>query len=541
MRRLFWSALLALASSIPLAAHFVFVVPAPEAGRALVVISETPAPDPEVDVAMISNTTLSFRNLEGRDTPVALSKSAHAFTVALPSTAPGVVHGRSDLGVTSREGSIPHVLLYYPKTIIGDPFEARTRLGSQVPIELVPVGHAGGFRLLLLVKGEPVTQGEVAVIGPNGKEAVLSTGADGMTGEFSGPGRFAAWARHWESAPGERNGRRYEQLRHYATLVIDVGSAQTTTVRQPEAGPRTAARIATLPEPSSSFGAVATDGWLYVYGGHIAMTHRYSTASVSGRFHRLRLDGSTQWETLPSGTALQGLNLAEHRGQVYRVGGMHPTNAPQTAPVLESVAEVARFDPARMQWENLTPLPQPRSSHDVGVIGDTLYVVGGWNMQGATETSPWADTMVALDLSNPKAEWRSIPQPFKRRAFITAVHGGRLYVIGGLNQRNGIERAVSIYDPATGKWSDGPDLPGGEGNGFAPAAGTVDGRLVASLADGSVVVLNETARTWETIGTNARRVAHRLVPRGTQAIVLGGAARNENLDLVEAIEVASRQ
>jgi hypothetical protein len=536
MRRLSWSILLALLASVPLAAHFVFVVPAWEPGQALVVLSETPAPDPEVDVAMITNTTLSFRSLEGRDTPVTLKKGANAFNVSLPSPAPGIVHGRTDLGVTSREGSIPHVLLYYPKTIIGNPFEPRTRLGSAVPIEIVPVGTPESYRLLLLVNGAPVTQGEIAVIGPNGKEATLSTDAEGLTGAFTGAGRYAAWARYWQRAPGERGGRQYQELRHYATLVFDVAAAPGATAAR--AGtPAAASRYSSLPEPTSSFGAVTTGDWLYVYGGHVVMTHRYSTASVSGRFHRLRLDGASRWESLPGGTALQGMNLAEYRGAIYRVGGMHPTNPPQTAPVLESVAEVARFDPARREWTALPSLPQPRSSHDVGVIGSTLYVVGGWDLQDEPAKSPWAETMLSLDLSVPGATWRSRPQPFKRRALITAVHGERLYVIGGMNERNGIERAVSIFDPVAGTWSSGPDLPGGDGNGFAPAAASVDGRLVVSLADGTVIALNARANTWEQIGTSTRRVAHRLVGHGGRALILGGAARDENLDVVESLDV----
>ena len=42
------------------------------------------------------------------------------------------------------------------------------------------------------------------------------------------------------------------------------------------------------------------------------------------------------------------------------------------------MADVARFDPKTKQLESLTQLPEPRSSHDAVVIGDKLYVAGGW-------------------------------------------------------------------------------------------------------------------------------------------------------------------
>ena len=106
------------------------------------------------------------------------------------------------------------------------------------------------------------------------------------------------------------------------------------------------------------------DGWAYVYGGHIAPTHVYSTAAVSGRFSRLRLADRSTWERLPDGPPLQGMNLAAHRGQIYRVGGMQPHNQPGEPQDVRSVADVARFDPAIGRWDMLPPLPAPPSSTD---------------------------------------------------------------------------------------------------------------------------------------------------------------------------------
>src|SRR6185312_2703718 len=101
---------------------------------------------------------------------------------------------------------------------------------------------------------------------------------------------------------------------------------------------------------------VVSNGWLYVYGGHIAHTHVYSTAAVSGRFERLNLaDTNTnrKWEALPGGPALQGLNLVAYDGKIYRVGGMGPRNQPREKQETFSVADCARFDPATKQWEPL--------------------------------------------------------------------------------------------------------------------------------------------------------------------------------------------
>ena len=176
--------------------------------------------------------------------------------------------------------------------------------------------------------------------------------------------------------------KKYEELRHYATLVFDTPQASGT--------------LWTLPQATSSFGAVESGGWLYVYGGHISPTHSYSTEAVSGRFSRLNLS-SGAWEELPGGPPLQGMNLTAHAGKVYRVGGMAPRNKPGDAADNHSTAECARFDPAAGKWEALPPLPQPRSSHDVVVVGDQLIVVGGWNMKGSEQE--WVETLAVLDLS----------------------------------------------------------------------------------------------------------------------------------------------
>jgi hypothetical protein len=69
------------------------------------------------------------------------------------------------------------------------------------------------------------------------------------------------------------------------------------------------------------------------------------------------------------------LNLAAHGGRIYRVGGMQPRNAAGAAQDIWSVADAARFDPATKRWEPLPPLPSPRSSHDVVVVGHTLVVL----------------------------------------------------------------------------------------------------------------------------------------------------------------------
>jgi N-acetylneuraminic acid mutarotase len=295
-----------------------------------------------------------------------------------------------------------------------------------------------------------------------------------------------------------------------------------------------------LPKAVSSLGAVECDGYLYVYGGHAGKTHSYDTATVLGTFHRVK-SGGTKWEELPAGPKAQGMNLATHGGKVYRVGGMQPRNAPGEPADNHSLAECAVFDPKVGKWEELPALPAGRSSHDVVVAGDKLVVVGGWQMKGKDEKSVWHDTALVLDLGATKPEWKSIPQPFQRRALTAAAVGNKVYVLGGLGAGGG-DKGVDILDVTTGKWTTGPELPGSDRVAFSPAACAVNGRLVVNTSAGPVFRLNDAGNGWEKVGeASAKRIVARLIPLGKDTVVLvGGASGGANADALEVIKLAAK-
>lgn len=523
---------LAIAASLA-QAHFIFVVPEPGGATAKVFLSEVLTPDSMVGADIVSSAKLSVRDAHGGETPLTLTKGSDAYVTPLPGGGARLVHGMLDLGFTQRGQGTPHVLLYYPKTVLGNAFGPNAKLGGDVPVELVPMGEPGAVKLQLIARGKPLADSEVTVILPDGTQETVRTDAHGQTKTMTQKGRYGAWARFWEEAPGERDGKKYDELRHYAMLVFDAPHAEQQT-----AMPGEAEVVARMPEASASFGGVVSDGWLYVYGGHISPTHSYSTAAVSGKFHRMDLSSPGKWEELPGGPAVQGMNLAAHKGKVYRVGGMEPRNAPGEPSDNHSLTSAARFDPAKGKWEDLPALPRGLSSHDVVVVDDTLVVMGGWDMQGKGNGEVWNEEVLTMDLSAKKLAWKSNPQPFKRRALIAASFEGKAYVIGGISDTNAVLGETEIYDPAKKAWSEGPALPGGSAHAFAPAAGVHDGRLYISLGDGSLYRLSKSGQEWEPAGKASPRVAHRVVSDGEKLLVVGGAKRGANLDLIEAVTVA---
>jgi N-acetylneuraminic acid mutarotase len=282
--------------------------------------------------------------------------------------------------------------------------------------------------------------------------------------------------------------------------------------------------LAVMPEKVTSFGAVTTDGWLYVFGGHKGERHEYCAEMVSGSFHRLKLSDGSSWERLPDAAPGQGQPLVAYRGNIYRVGGMAARNPAGSTQDLVSTTLVQRFDPQRKRWEDVAQLPAPRSSHDAVVVGDKLYVLGGWQLNGSTRKAIWPATGLELDLSAPDAGWREISQPFRRRALAVAALGSRTFCIGGMDSDNQTTLAVDVYDTVTGRWTKGPDLPTGKNKGFGCSAIMQNGRIYASTFKGDLLRLHTDEKSWEVVGRLEHpRISHRLVTAGaTQLIALGG-------------------
>jgi N-acetylneuraminic acid mutarotase len=301
-------------------------------------------------------------------------------------------------------------------------------------------------------------------------------------------------------------------------------------------------RYPDLPAAISSFGAAAIGDSVYVYGGHSGRAHNYSTETTLGELRRLDLKNPTKWEELPGGPKLQGLALVAHRGRLVRVGGMQPQNGKSEKTDTKSLATCAIYDLKAGKWTDIEPLPEARSSHDAAVAGDTLYVFGGWQLNGKDGKSEWLDHGWSLDLAKWGSKWKKVNQPFQRRALTMSAVGGKVYVIGGLNAKGETELTVNVFDTKAGKWSDGPPLPGEKMNGFTPASAVMDGRLFVTPADGKVYQLSEKGDEWNEITKLKQpRFVARMVgdPRG-KLIVIAGAAPGSLLASVEAVEVGSR-
>ncbi len=447
------------------------------------------------------------------------------------------------------------LLVYHAKHLSGTTAEAINAAGTSKELALEIVPHLKGkeVQLTVLWQGKPLADAAVSVFAADAEPVEQKTDKDGrLTFKPEKGGLIGALTNTMEKdKSGGLDGKPYKGTVHYASLTFDLptkGSASreksAASPQKTEPTPKKHATILTpLPEPLASFGAVVSDSWLYVYGGHTGEEHEHSAANLSNHFRRIQLDGGKKWQELPMQTKLQGFPLVAHGGKIYRVGGLNIRNKTTADPEdLHSSDEFAEYDPATSKWTLLTPLPAARSSHNAAMMGDKLYVVGGWKLDGKLPGT-WQPDALVYDFADAKAGWQKLPQPdFKRRALAAGIWKGKLFALGGMDEKAKPSVHVDFFDPQSGKWSQGPKLPGVGMAGFGVSAWSLNGDLYVCGLRGVLYRLSDTGSAWEEAGKlETPRFFHQLVPGpyGT-LMAVGGASMIGHLATIERIDLQSQ-
>jgi N-acetylneuraminic acid mutarotase len=364
----------------------------------------------------------------------------------------------------------------------------------------------------------------VTAVIPNLGDGKGETDAAGRaTFDFGDSGLYAVRARMIEETKGEHGGKAYDSIRRYSTVTFEVPARVTSASTASSA----VLQLPALTPPVTSLGGAIAGDALYVYGGNLGSAHSYSNEGQSHELRRVALNGSGSWETAAEGPALQGLALVAHQGKLIRVGGFTAKNAEGEENDLWSQAAVAAFDPSSGEWSDLPELPEPRSSHDAAVLDGTLYVIGGWKLHGK-DNREWHQTAWALDLTKAD-EWKALPAPpFERRALAVAAHDGRLFAIGGMQKEGGPCTKVSIFDPKSRTWSEGPSIQGEPMEGFGASAFATGGALYVSTSEGNLQRLSADGSAWEIVRElPTKRFFHRMLPLDDHRFVIVGGANME--------------
>lgn len=208
-------------------AHFAYILPSADRSKVQVVFSDLLEPDTKVSIDKIAATTLYSVDANGKHLPLKWTKGEHALLADLPGKDVQVIGGVTDYGFiqSKHTQNKPVWLKYYPKAILGDATAAeKIRLGDKVPLEIVAIVRDGKIGFQALLKGKALAGAEFGILTPGAeKSEKTTTESDGtIKTRFDKPGRYGVRVSHFEPITGQLDGKKYEEIRHYATLVVEL-------------------------------------------------------------------------------------------------------------------------------------------------------------------------------------------------------------------------------------------------------------------------------------------------------------------------------
>src|SRR5262245_26433145 len=142
---------------------------------------------------------------------------------------------------------------------------------------------------------------------------------------------------------------------------------------------------------------------------------------------------------LPTYRTVLGLGQ-DQEGNLHAIGGTgadgNPTNIQE------------EYQPAFGNWNAANPMPTPRSSPAIAVVGTQLFAIGGFTFtSGGPRTALSTNEMLDLTTGN----WTTCsPMPTARGLAAVGVVDGKIYIVGGQDDESLGDNQV--YDPAADDW-----------------------------------------------------------------------------------------
>lgn len=231
MRRSLLGLLLLCLAALPARAHFLWLLP-PDDGKGAVrlVFSDTLAPDDADLLARVKHAKAFSVGADGKAAAVEFTQKDDALVLGAAGDGPRVFGASCRYGVVQRGDAPPFLLHYYAQTWTGPrPRDVDRILGTvagRLDLVIVPGQKEAPPAVRVVYKGKPVAGAEVVLRVPGEKQPVtLETDAEGTfrLRRPSGPGLYGIRARMIQKQEGEHDGKKYKEVRHYATLVFAHG------------------------------------------------------------------------------------------------------------------------------------------------------------------------------------------------------------------------------------------------------------------------------------------------------------------------------
>jgi Protein of unknown function (DUF3386) len=207
-------------------AHFLFakIGPVAEGGRsAEVYFSErAEAGDPKF-VEKIASTKLWLQTNPGEFRPLTVRQGVDRLKAHVPASGPLEVVGECQYGVIARTGQTPFLLRYYPKAVAGagaDLNKLKPRPGAA--LEIAAEFEGDRINLLALRDGKPLPKASFHAVDADLKESEFLADEGGRaTWKPTSTGTYTVYFRSDVKTPGELEGKKYDEIREFATLAFD--------------------------------------------------------------------------------------------------------------------------------------------------------------------------------------------------------------------------------------------------------------------------------------------------------------------------------
>jgi len=220
--------------------------------------------------------------------------------------------------------------------------------------------------------------------------------------------------------------------------------------------------------------ATATSDAIYVPGGILV------DGSTTASFEMYDVSSDRWVELSPLPEPRHHVSPVVVNGQLYALGGFGGD-----FPVWVMKSDTFVYDIETDTWSAGTPLPGPRAEHVVVTVGDKIHLIGGRvpTASGGETFDDYIDTAAHSIFDTTIGQWTTgPPAPTRRNSAAAAVIDGKIYVVGGRENRiqdDGSQlqhnlAALEVFDPETNRWESRSPMPVSSG-GIAAAA--LDGIL----------------------------------------------------------------
>lgn len=231
----------------------------------------------------------------------------------------------------------------------------------------------------------------------------------------------------------------------------------------------------------SSFGTVFHNNKLYMVGGHQGAEHTYPPESFSDMVIVYDVKTNKWTELAPRPHKAHGYQVVAKGNYIYAFGGF--AYSPDHKPKWKSLDVVDRYDIEKNEWMTIAKLTSPRSSNQSIVVGNKVYLVGGWDSTPKSPNDYEGTFLSHIDIFDLETETiaeasYSMPLPL-RRAFTAVEYKGKMLLMGGLGQGSShfeLINKLTLVDPVTGASEELTEMPFAT---FAPAAGIIGDELYA--------------------------------------------------------------